>query len=206
VHASLLPRWRGAAPIQRAIEAGDEISGVTIMQMDKGLDTGAMLLQDSVAITASTTGGALHDQLSQLGAGLMVTALERLEQGRLTATAQPDSGVTYAAKLSKAELQIDWRQTAAVIHRRLRAFAPWPGMWFELGGDRVKLLAAEPVAARGAPGLLLDDRLTIACGEGALRALELQRAGKAPLPADAFLRGFPLRSGTQLALPCLATA
>ena len=206
VHASLLPRWRGAAPIQRAIEAGDSESGVTIMQMDRGLDTGAMLLKEKVAIGESTTGGQLHDQLSALGARLIVEALARLEQGRLTAEPQPQDGVTYAAKLAKDEGRIDWRLPAALLARRLRAFTPWPGLWFDYRGERFKLVAAQAVAGKGAPGEVLDDRLTIACGEGALRLDMLQRAGKAPLAADAFLRGFPLPAGSQFDLPCPATS
>jgi methionyl-tRNA formyltransferase len=206
VHASLLPRWRGAAPIQRAIEAGDAESGVTIMQMDEGLDTGAMLLKGRVAIGPETTGGELHDLLSELGARLAVTALAELEKGNLRPVPQPEEGVTYAAKLNKEEGRIDWRLSARVLDRKLRALTPWPGMWFEYRGERFKLASATPVRGHGAPGTLLDDYLTVACGEGALRLDVIQRAGKAPLAASEFLRGFPLAAGTVLETSCPATS
>jgi len=200
VHASLLPRWRGAAPIQRCIEAGDAETGVTIMQMDVGLDTGHMLLIDRVPITAQTTGGSLHDELSAMGARLIVDALDRLEAGTLSATPQPEEGVTYAVKLAKEEGRIDWRRSACDLDRQLRALTPWPGMWFELGGERVKLISATPVAAKGEPGQVLDDALTVACGDGALRLGVLQRAGKGAMPAGEFLRGFAVPAGTRLDL------
>jgi len=197
VHASILPRWRGAAPIQRAIEAGDQRSGVTIMQMDEGLDTGAMLLSEWVEIGPETTGGQLHDQLSAVGARLILDAMAKLEKGKLEPMPQPEAGVTYAAKLQKEEGRIDWRLPAAKLDLKLRALTPWPGMWFELKGERFKLVSATPVRGRGEPGMLLDGDLTVACGEGALRLDIVQRAGKAPLAADDFLRGFPLVAGTK---------
>jgi len=200
VHASLLPRWRGAAPIQRCIEAGDAQTGVTIMQMDEGLDTGAILLMESMPIGPSMTGGKLHDHLSAMGARLIVEALKKLEAGSLLATPQPGIGVTYAAKLSKEEGRIDWRRPARELDRQLRALTPWPGMWFELGGERIKLLAAKPVADQGEPGEVLDDALTVACGEGALQCVTLQRAGKGAMSAAELLRGFAIPAGTRLDL------
>ncbi|PKU26276.1 methionyl-tRNA formyltransferase [Telmatospirillum siberiense] len=205
VHASLLPRWRGAAPIQRAILAGDAQSGVTIMQMDAGLDTGAMLLWDSVPITASTDATALHDALSVMGSHLIVDALDRLEKGGLAATAQPDDGVTYAAKLAKDEGRLDWTRPAVELERAVRAFTPWPGAWFERGGERFKVLAATVADGSGAPGTVLDDVLTVACGSDALRLLKIQRSGRAALDADAFLRGYPLAKGARIFEPCPAT-
>jgi methionyl-tRNA formyltransferase len=199
VHASLLPRWRGAAPIQRALLAGDGETGVTIMQMDEGLDTGPVLLQERLAITPTTNAGALHDALARLGARLIVAALARLEAGSLTAIPQPSEGVSYAAKLSKDEGRLDWRRPASELERTVRAFAPQPGAWFAHQGQRFKVLAAVAGAAGGPPGRLLDDRLTVACGGGSLRLLEIQRAGKAPLDGAAFLRGYPLPAGTHLA-------
>jgi len=202
VHASLLPRWRGAAPIQRAILAGDSETGVTIMQMDEGLDTGAILLQERIEIGAGETGGSLHDRLAGLGARLILQALEQRRAGRLDPTPQPAEGASYARKLERSEGRLDWRRPAAELERRVRALAPLPGAWCEIGGERVKVLAAEIAPARSAgatPGRLLDDRLTVACGEGALRLLTLQRAGKAALAADAFLRGFRLEPGQAIA-------
>jgi len=202
VHASLLPRWRGAAPIQRAIQAGDAESGVTIMQMDEGLDTGTMLLIDRLPITASTTGQSLHDELAAQGARLIVEALTQLEAGTLTATPQPAEGVTYAAKLAKEEGRLDWTRSAAELDRTIRAFTPWPGVWFEHGPERFKVISAQVVAGSGAPGTLLDDSLTVACAEGALRITKLQRAGKGAMEAEAFLRGYSLPKGSSL---CPAT-
>jgi methionyl-tRNA formyltransferase len=198
VHASLLPRWRGAAPIQRALLAGDGETGVTIMQMDAGLDTGPMLLQHALPIASDSSAEALHDSLAALGAELINDALEGLDSGRLTAMPQPEAGVTYAAKLDKAEGRLDWHDSAAELDRRVRAFTPRPGAFFELNGERVKVLAAEPLPDSGSPGAVLDDRATVACGTGALRLLKLQRAGKAPMDAEAFLRGFALPQGTVL--------
>jgi methionyl-tRNA formyltransferase len=201
IHASLLPRWRGAAPIQRAILAGDAETGVTIMQMDAGLDTGAMLLKDSVPITAETTAGSLHDALAKMGAGLIVRALDGLAEGRLTAEPQPDEGVTYAAKLSRDDGRLDWSQPADFIERQVRALNPWPGVWFDLGSERIKVLAAEPAqsAPSAAPGTLLDDTLTVACADGAVRLIRVQRPGKAPVDGAAFLRGFNVAVGSVLA-------
>ena len=191
IHASLLPRWRGAAPIQRAIEAGDRETGVTIMQMDAGLDTGDMLLTRTVPIGAGTTGGELHDALADLGAAMIVDALALLDAGALTPTPQPEDGVTYARKIDKAETRLDWTQPAADLANKIRAFNPWPGTFFELDGQRVRVLAARAVAGMGAPGTRLDDGLTIACSDGALRLTEVQRPGKAVMDAAAFLRGWP---------------
>jgi methionyl-tRNA formyltransferase len=198
IHASLLPRWRGAAPIQRAIEAGDAETGVTIMQMDAGLDTGPMLLAETVPITPATTGATLHDTLSARGARLIVTALARLERGDLRATAQPADGATYARKLTREEARLDWTQPAALLERRIRAFTPWPGAWFAHDGQRIKVLAASLAAGTGVPGTVLDERLTVACGDGALRLARLQREGKAPMADDVFLRGHALPKGTVL--------
>ncbi len=205
VHASLLPRWRGAAPIQRSILAGDERTGVTIMQMDEGLDTGDMLLTEAVPITPSTDAASLHDALAALGARLIVQALSQLEAGTLAATPQPAKGVTYAAKLGKDEGRLDWRRPARDLERAVRAFAPWPGAWFEQAGERFKVLAAELGEGEGAPGTVLDDSLTVACGEGALRLLKVQRAGKGPVEAAAFLRGYALPPGALLP-PCPASS
>ncbi len=200
IHASLLPRWRGAAPIQRAIEAGDRESGITIMVMDEGLDTGPMLLRDSVPIGPETSAAMLHDALAALGAKLIVQALAGLESGALVPVPQPAEGVTYAKKIAKDEARLDWRASAALLERRVRAFHPFPGAWFEAKGERLRVLAAkvEPHAGAAAPGTVLDASLTVACGEGALRPTLLQRAGKAPVAADAFLRGFALPAGTVL--------
>ena len=203
IHASLLPRWRGAAPIQRAILAGDAETGITIMQMDEGLDTGGVLLQERLAIGPAETAELLHDRLAALGATLLLAALDGLAAGGLQARPQPAAGVTYAAKLDRAEARIDWREPAAVILRKLRAFTPWPGLWFEAKGERIRLvdaaLAATP-ASSTAPGTLLDAVPTIACGEGTGLVLRtLQRGGRAALPAAEFLRGFRLEPGIRLA-------
>jgi methionyl-tRNA formyltransferase len=199
VHASLLPRWRGAAPIQRAILAGDRESGITIMQMDQGLDTGPMLLSRALEIGPRETGAELHDRLAALGATMIVEALEGLAAGRLAAVPQPAEGASYAAKLTREEERLDWREPAVQLDRRVRALAPRPGAWCQIAGERVKILAAETVEGQGPPGHLIDDRLTVACGAGALRLLKLQRAGKAALPGQDFQRGFPLARGTALA-------
>jgi methionyl-tRNA formyltransferase len=199
IHASLLPRWRGAAPIQRAILAGDRISGVTIMRMDEGLDTGPMLLRESVTIGPKTNAGRLHDDLAAMGARMIVEALAKLEAGKIEETPQPDEGVTYAAKIDKAETRIDWARPAAEIERQLRAFAPLPGAWFELNGERIRALAGSAVSDRGKPGEALDDSLTVACGEGAIRLELVQRAGKGAMDTAAFLRGRAVPKGTLLA-------
>ena len=206
VHASLLPRWRGAAPIQRAILAGDRETGITIMQMDEGLDTGAMLAKEAVPIGPKTTAQQLHDRLAALGARLLVDTLDAVAQGRIAPTPQPAAGATYAKKLKREEGALDWRRPARALERAVRAFDPWPGAWFEHRADRIRVLAAELANAKAdaAPGTVLDDRLAIACGTGALRPLMLQRAGRAPQQVDAFLRGYPLPRGS--VLPCPATS
>lgn len=200
VHASLLPRWRGAAPIQRAIMAGDAESGVTIMQMEAGLDTGPMLLKGTTPITATTTGESLHDALSVLGAGLLVQALAGLEAGTLVAEPQPDEGVVYAAKIDKAEARLTWTATATSLHHQINGLSPFPGAWFEINGERVKALLAEPGPKTGAaPGTVIDGALTVACGDGgSVRLLTVQRAGKGPMAVGDLLRGFPLPAGTVL--------
>jgi len=203
LHASLLPRWRGAAPIQRAIMAGDSRTGVMVMRMEEGLDTGPVALADSVAIEPDMTAGELHDKLSVLGADLMARALGALSRGTLTFTAQPEDGVTYARKIEKAEARIDWTRPAAEIHRRICGLSPFPGAWFEAdwgqGLQRVKVLRSHLADAGGPAGTVLDDRLTIACGEGAVQLLQLQRAGKTPMNAADFLKGAALSPGTRLA-------
>jgi methionyl-tRNA formyltransferase len=199
VHASLLPRWRGAAPIQRAILAGDKETGVTIMQMDEGLDTGPILLAESVPIGRETTAASLHDALSVLGARLIVRALSARAEGTLVPRPQPLDGVTYAKKLSRDEGRLDWSKPAVELERAVRALNPVPGVWFERAGERIKVLAAAVVDRRsGSPGTVLDGALTVACGAGALRLTKLQRAGRAAVDAEAFLRGYALPPGTQL--------
>ncbi len=198
LHASLLPRWRGAAPIHRAIMAGDAETGVTVMKMDEGLDTGAMALIERVPIPENMITGLMHNTLSQLGAGLMVRALSALERGTLQFTPQPAEGVTYAAKIDKAETRIDWRKPWAEVHNHIRGLSPFPGAWFELNGERVKVLFTTKGIGSGAQGTALDDNLTIACAEGSVRILELQKAGGRPMKADDFLRGTPIHAGTAL--------
>ncbi len=198
VHASLLPRWRGAAPIQRAILAGDRETGVTIMQVDEGLDTGPMLLVGRTAITGDTTAEVLHDTLAAMGADLMVEALEGVASGTAAPTPQPDSGVTYAHKLDRDEGRLNWDLPAEHLERTVRALNPWPGVWFEYQGERFKVLAAQIETAEGQPGTVVDDRLSVACGTGALRPLRIQRAGKGAVDTDAFLRGYPVPPGTRL--------
>lgn len=195
IHASLLPRWRGAAPIQRAIQAGDSETGVTIMQMDAGLDTGPELLRQAVPITGETNAGMLHDALAELGGRLIVAALAGIVAGTLEAVAQPESGETYAAKIERGEERIDWTLPAIQLDRHVRAFAPWPGAWFEHDGARIKVLAADVVAGHGEAGTVLDDMLTVACGDGALRLVTVQRAGKAAMAAADYLRGRPIAAG-----------
>jgi methionyl-tRNA formyltransferase len=193
VHASLLPRWRGAAPIQRAILAGDERSGVTIMQMDEGLDTGPMLLTRELDIRGKNA-GQVTDELAELGASALIEWL-----GHPTPPQpQPDAGMTYAPKIDKAEARIDWSKPAAQIERQVRAFNPVPGAWFDANGERIKLIEAALAAVSGNPGEVLDDELTIACGEGAIRALKVQRAGRGPISAAELLRGFAISKGTML--------
>ena len=199
VHASLLPRWRGAAPIQRALLAGDAETGVTIMQMDAGLDTGPMLLSRSVPVGPETTAAALHDVLAAFCVELMVAALDGIAAGALRPEPQPETGVTYAAKLTREEGELDWRKPAVVLERQVRAFEPWPGAWFAHAGERIKVRRAELAEGAGASGVVLDERLTVACGEGALRPLVLQRPGRAAMDAAAFLRGYALPAGCRLA-------
>lgn len=199
VHASLLPRWRGAAPIQRAIMAGDAESGVTIMSMDVGLDTGDMAMVERIPIGADMTAGELHDALSLLGARMMPAALGAHERGTLKFTPQPEEGVTYAAKIEKAETRIDWRKPWSEVHNHIRGLSPFPGAWCELSGERVKILRTTKGEGSGAPGALLDDKLTIACGEGAVRIVELQKAGSRTMKTGEFLRGTPLPAGARLA-------
>jgi len=198
IHASLLPRWRGAAPIERALLAGDPVTGVCIMRMDAGLDTGPVLLRDALPITPQDTAGTLHDKLAALGARLLVAALDGLASGTLRPTPQSTEGVTYAAKIEKHETRLDWSRSAAEAERQVRAFNPVPGAGARAGGAELKIWRAEVVAARGAPGTVVAagaDGIVVACGDGALRLEELQRAGGRRLPAAAFLRGFPLAPG-----------
>jgi methionyl-tRNA formyltransferase len=202
-HASLLPRWRGAAPIQRAIMAGDKKTGMMVMQMEKGLDTGPVALTREVEIGENTTAGELHDQLMQVGAEAMVEAMARLEAGDLPLVPQRQEGVLYAAKIDKGETRIDFSRSAAEVHNHIRGLAPFPGAWFEveINGrtERVKVLASERAEGEGAPGTLLDDALTVACGEGAVHLARLQKAGGKPLAAVDFLRGTPLPAGSRIA-------
>lgn len=193
IHASLLPRWRGAAPIHAAVLAGDLETGVTIMQMDEGLDTGPILLAESVPIGTTETTSSLHDRLARLGAKLVLKALA----GDFVAVAQP-AGATYAPKLTKADGIIDWSQPAKAIERQVRALFPWPGTETKLDGATLKILAVEFEEGSGVPGTVIDNRLTVACGEGALRLVRVQRAGRAAMPTDEFLRGHPVRPGTRL--------
>jgi methionyl-tRNA formyltransferase len=197
LHASLLPRWRGAAPLNRAIIAGDVESGVMVMKMDVGLDTGDVAMAERIPITDTMTGHDLHDALAPLGADLMVRAIGALERGKLQLTRQSEQGVTYAAKIDKAEARIDWTKPARDVLRHIHGLSPFPGAWCEvpIEGEqvRVKILRCELVKGAGAPGELRGDDLSIACGEGAIRVLELQRAGKQPMKAPDFLRGTPLK-------------
>ena len=206
IHGSLLPRWRGAAPIHRAILAGDAETGVTTMRMDEGLDTGPMLLAESTPISSADTAEAVHDRLAAMGATLIVSTLDGLVRGTLQAVPQPEEGVTYAHKLGKEEGVLDWRRPAAELERKVRAFHPWPGTSFELNGERIKVLGAGLTLAGGAAGtvsLSRDGFPVVACGLGGLKLLKLQRPGKAAQTADAFLRGFSLPAGTMLAVPAV---
>jgi methionyl-tRNA formyltransferase len=202
LHASALPRWRGAAPIQRAIMAGDTETAVMVMRMDEGLDTGPICLAERVPIGPNTTAGELHDELARVGASLMVRALAALERGSLDATPQPEEGVTYAAKIDKAEARIDFSRPAREVHNLIRGLSPYPGAWFEAGPqgkhERIKVLRSELAEGSGPPGTVLDEHLTVACGEGAVRLTVLQRAGRKPMSAEEFLRGFDLPVGTRL--------
>ena len=202
LHASLLPRWRGAAPINRAIMAGDSETGVMVMKMDAGLDTGDVAMAERLAVTDAMTAADLHDALAPLGADLMVRAMGALERGKLQLTRQSDQGVTYAAKIEKTEARIDWNKPAREVLRHIHGLSPFPGAWCELAIDgepaRVKILRCEVAKGSGAPGELLDDRLAVACKEGAIRILELQRAGKGVMKTEEFLRGTALKAGTRV--------
>jgi methionyl-tRNA formyltransferase len=206
LHASLLPRWRGAAPIQRALLAGDAETGVSVIQMEPSLDTGPVLAMERVPITAASTAANLHDALAELAARMIGPTIEDLAGGRVTPRPQPEQGVTYAPKIDKSEARLDWARPAAFLERQLRALNPWPGCWTEVEGERLLVLEGELAAGAGAPGEILDERLTVACGDGALRLIRVQRAGGRPMSADAFLRGFPLPVGARLGMPCPATS
>jgi methionyl-tRNA formyltransferase len=202
LHASLLPRWRGAAPINRAIMAGDPETGVMVMKMDVGLDTGDVAMAERTAITDAMTAADVHDALAPLGADLMVRAMGALERGRLQLTRQSEDGVTYAAKIEKAEARIDWNKPARAVLRHIHGLSPFPGAWCEMASEgepaRLKILRCELADGSGAAGDVVDDHLTIACRQGAMRILELQRAGKAPMKAADFLRGTPLKPPMRL--------
>jgi methionyl-tRNA formyltransferase len=199
LHASLLPRWRGAAPINRAIMAGDIETGVMVMKMDEGLDTGPIAMAERVPIGPDVTAGEMHDALARLGADLMLRALAALEKGALQLTSQPAAGATYANKIDKNETRIDWTRSWKAVHDHCRGLSPLPGAWFELpGAGRVKVLRTTEGVGGGNPGCVLDEKLTIACGEGSVRLLELQRAGRQPMSADEFLRGTPVALASML--------
>jgi methionyl-tRNA formyltransferase len=202
LHASALPRWRGAAPINRAIMAGDAETGVVVMQMAEGLDTGPVAMEARTAIGADMTAGELHDELARHGAELMVRALDVLERGSLQLTPQPDEGVTYAAKIDKHETRIDWTRPWKAVHDHCRGLSPFPGAWFELPGagapTRIKVLRTTSGEGAAPPGTVIDDKLTVACRDGSVRILELQRAGRQPMKAEEFLRGTLLAAGTRL--------
>jgi methionyl-tRNA formyltransferase len=199
LHASLLPRWRGAAPIHRAIMAGDKETGVMVMKMDEGLDTGPIAIAERAPIGPDVTTGDLHDELARRGAKLMPVALAALDRGTLQLTPQPASGATYASKIDKAETRIDWTKPWQEVHDHCRGLSPFPGAWCELAGaGRVKILRTTKGDGSGPPGRVLNDKLTIACGNGAVRLVEVQRAGKQPMKADEFLRGTPVVPATVL--------
>ena len=203
LHASLLPRWRGAAPIQRAVMAGDRETGVAVMRMEEGLDTGPVAMAERIAIGPEMNAGELHDRLMVLGADLMVRALAALSRGALSFTHQPEEGVTYAHKLKNEDALIDWTRPAQAVHDHIRGLSPFPGAYFTAdfgrGPERVKVLRAAPASGSGEPGSLLDADAAVACGEGAVRLIQVQRAGKAPLAADEFLRGVRLGPGARFA-------
>ncbi|NOD32501.1 methionyl-tRNA formyltransferase [Ruegeria atlantica] len=196
IHASLLPRWRGAAPIHRAIMAGDAQTGVCIMQMEAGLDTGPVLLRQATDIGPEETTAELHDRLSAMGAALIVEALAKLPG--LTPDPQPEIGVTYAAKIDKSEARVDWSGPAVEVDRQIRGLSPFPGAWTEIDGNRVKLLASRLAEGQGAPGEVLNGDLYVACGQGAIELLRLQRAGKGAQDKETFLRGWPIPIGTRM--------
>jgi methionyl-tRNA formyltransferase len=203
LHASLLPRWRGAAPINRAIMAGDTETGVMVMKMDAGLDTGDIAMAERMAITDAMTAADVHDGLARLGGDLMARAMCALERGKLQFTKQSDEGVTYASKIEKAEARIDWSKPAREVLRHINGLSPFPGAWCEmtLEGEKVraKILRCAMAGGSGAPGEVLDDHLAVACKQGAIRILELQRAGKQPMKAEEFLRGTPVKAGAHIA-------
>ena len=202
LHGSLLPRWRGAAPLNRAIMAGDAETGVMVMKMDAGLDTGDVAMAERIALTDAMTVTDVHDALARLGADLMVRAMAALERGQLQLTKQSEDGVSYAAKIDKAEAKIDFAQPARAVLRHIHGLSPFPGAWCELSIEdeavRIKVLRCALANGNGAPGQLLDDKLTIACGDGAIRILQLQRAGKSPMTAEEFLRGTPIAAGARV--------
>lgn len=202
LHGSLLPRWRGAAPIQRAIMAGDTQTGVMVMQMDEGLDTGPVGLAETIPVPIDMTAGQLHDEMMRRGADLMARALAALQRGSMDFTPQSDAGATYAKKIEKAEARIDWTKSATAVHNHIRGLSPYPGAWTQmiLGGKpaRVKILRATLSEASGQPGMIIGDGLTIACGEGSVRLLEVQREGKAAMSATDFVRGAGDLSGVSL--------
>jgi len=200
LHASLLPRWRGAAPINRAIMAGDVDTGVMVMKMEAGLDTGPIAMAERVPIASDATAGDLHDRLAGLGADLMVRALGAMERGSLTLTPQPEAGATYASKIGKDETRISWARPWQEVHDHIRGLAPFPGAWFDIAGEgtRIKVLRTTKGEGTGVPGTVLDDQLTVACADGAVRILELQRAGRQAMKAGEFLRGTSVAVGTRL--------
>ncbi len=202
LHPSLLPRWRGAAPINRAIMAGDTETGVAVMKMDTGLDTGAICMEERVSIDSNMTAGALHDSLATLGSNLMVRALSALERGALTETPQSEDGITYADKITKAEAQIDWTRSATEVHQQIHGLSPFPGAWCEIKikgkVERIKIFRSKIVEMNGEMGQLIDQDLTVACGTGAVQLLELQRAGKKTMTNEEFMRGSKLEVGTNL--------
>jgi methionyl-tRNA formyltransferase len=198
LHGSLLPRWRGAAPIQRAIMAGDRVTGAQVMRMEEGLDTGPVLATAETSIEAEDNSSTLYDRLAELGAGLLIDTLEKLERGEARETPQSEDGVTYAHKITPADARIDWTRPAREIDCKIRGLAPHPGAWCEIGGARVKVLNSRLGLGEGAPGEALDDDLLIACGSGAVRLMTVQREGRAPLAAQAYLRGAAVPAGTRL--------
>lgn len=198
LHGSLLPRWRGAAPIQRAIMAGDQLTGVQVMRMEEGLDTGPVVASAETPIDADDTTSTLHDRLAAMGAALLLPALAQLERGEARETPQAEAGVTYAHKITPAETRIDWSRPAREIDFMIRGLSPHPGAWFELDGARIKVLHSRLGLGDGAPGEALDDSLLIACGSGAIRLITVQREGRGPLAAEAYLRGSPVTAGTLL--------
>ncbi|HEX5377467.1 MAG TPA: methionyl-tRNA formyltransferase [Phenylobacterium sp.] len=201
LHASLLPRWRGAAPIQRAIMAGDKVTGVQVMRMTEGLDEGPVLASETLRIDALETAGTLHDRLAAAGADLLVRTMAAVERGEATETPQSDEGATYAKKIRPKEARLAWTRPAVELDRKIRGLSPFPGAWFEVPGDkgpvRVKALLSRLEDARGEPGVTLDERLLVGCGEGAVRLLRVQREGRGPQDAEVFLRGFPVPAGTR---------